>query len=143
MALPRRPHRKHYILPRSSRHLFTLRITRGNPDKNKHGLPTFKIAKRQDYDFSFQGIPIFEFSTRKLFAATSLPSGNEAENGNENNAPIADFLSVDGLEPYEAQDPYHEFLSKLPRTRSVAQHFVAHMRKALDSAARPYKTTGR
>ncbi|KAA8574826.1 hypothetical protein EYC84_004071 [Monilinia fructicola] len=77
--------------------------------RNKHGLPTFKIAKRQDYDFSFQGIPIFEFSTRKLFAATSLPSGDEAENENDNNAPIADFLSVDGLKPYDVEDPYREF----------------------------------
>ncbi|KAB8304234.1 hypothetical protein EYC80_003652 [Monilinia laxa] len=87
--------------------------------KNKHGLPTFKVAKRQDYDFSFQGIPIFEFSTRKLFAATSLPSGNEAENENDNNAPIADFLSVDGLKPYDAEDPYQEFPVEVTQNPSL------------------------
>ncbi|KAI9648267.1 hypothetical protein NHQ30_002899 [Ciborinia camelliae] len=83
--------------------------------KNKHGLPTKKIAKRQDYDMSFQGVPIFEFSTRKLFGATYSGSSSNGEmNGdaNENgytNTPISDFLSVDGLKPYDPKDPYEEF----------------------------------
>ncbi|QSZ37569.1 hypothetical protein DSL72_008667 [Monilinia vaccinii-corymbosi] len=68
--------------------------------KKKGGLPTFKIAQRQDYDFSFQGIPIFEFSTRTLFTAPQE---------DDNDVPIADFLSVDGLAPYEPADPYGEF----------------------------------
>ncbi|KAF7960798.1 hypothetical protein EAE96_000471 [Botrytis aclada] len=65
---------------------------------SQNGLPTRKIAKRQDYDFSFQGIPIFEFSTRTLFPPP--------ENPFPNTAPTADFLSVEVTRPYDPSDPY-------------------------------------
>ncbi|ESZ98110.1 hypothetical protein SBOR_1489 [Sclerotinia borealis F-4128] len=102
--------------------------------KNKHGLPTKKIAKRQDYDFSFQGVPIFEFSTRSLFAATFLSSSLSTENGvananansdfNENVEPIADFLSVNNLPPYDPKDPYRQFPSQVTQNPELL-HSIA------------------
>ncbi|CAD6442163.1 27a610fc-df6e-408e-b216-d2051637afc8 [Sclerotinia trifoliorum] len=77
--------------------------------KNKHGLPTKKIARRQDYDFSFQGIPIFEFSTRKLFGPTSPSPSPATFSSPTPQPPISDFLSISSLPPYDPKDPYLPF----------------------------------
>ncbi|TGO37783.1 hypothetical protein BHYA_0089g00220 [Botrytis hyacinthi] len=82
----------------------------------QHGLPTKKIAKRQDYDFSFQGTPIFEFSTRTLFP--------QPENPFPNTAPTADFLSVEVPRPYDPSDPYLEFPLQVSSNPGLLQREV-------------------
>ncbi|KAF7864001.1 hypothetical protein EAF04_006966 [Stromatinia cepivora] len=98
--------------------------------KKKHGLPTKKIARRQDYDFSFQGIPIFEFSTRKLFGPT-IPSTSSSTTSSTSHDPptasqpsISDFLCISDLPPYEPQDPYLPFPPHISQNPELLQHFA-------------------
>ncbi|TGO89458.1 hypothetical protein BPOR_0108g00050 [Botrytis porri] len=81
----------------------------------QRGLPTKKIAKRQDYDFSFQGVPIFEFSTRTLFPQpeNQIPFSNTA--------PTGDFLSVEVPRPYDPSDPYHPFPAQVSQNPGLLQ----------------------
>jgi hypothetical protein len=37
---------------------------------NSRGIPTTKVALRQDFDFSFQGVPVWEFSNKSYLPTT-------------------------------------------------------------------------
>ncbi|TGO65673.1 hypothetical protein BOTNAR_0075g00230 [Botryotinia narcissicola] len=101
---------------------------------SQHGLPTKKIAKRQDYDFSFQGTPIFEFSTRALFP--------QPENPFPNTAPTADFLSIEVPRPYDPSDPYLEFLPQISRNPVLLQREVRKYARAAGVAGEELHTYG-
>ncbi|EDN96090.1 predicted protein [Sclerotinia sclerotiorum 1980 UF-70] len=116
--------------------------------KNKHGLPTRKIARRQDYDFSFQGTPIFEFSTRDLFGPVSPspttfyssnhpnPHSTSHEPSPTNQPPISDFLSISGLPPYNPKDPYLPYPPHISQNPTKHQQFA---RKYAHAAGVPYE----
>ncbi|KAJ8066075.1 hypothetical protein OCU04_005167 [Sclerotinia nivalis] len=120
--------------------------------KNKYGLPTKKIARRQDYDFSFQGIPIFEFSTRELFSPTSPSTFPSSSNSNShstshepsttNQPPISDFLSISGLPPYDPQDPYLPFPPHISQNPELLQHFARKYAHAAGVPAEELRTFG-
>ncbi|KAF7902753.1 hypothetical protein EAF00_002656 [Botryotinia globosa] len=101
---------------------------------SQHGLPTKKIAKRQDYDFSFQGTPIFEFSTRTLFP--------QPENPSPNTAPTADFLSIEVPRPYDPIDPYLEFPPQVSRNPGLLQREVRKYARAAGVTGEELHTYG-
>ncbi|TGO65537.1 hypothetical protein BCON_0002g01230 [Botryotinia convoluta] len=100
----------------------------------QHGLPTKKIAKRQDYDFSFQGIPIFEFSTRTLFP--------QPENSFPNTAPTADFLSIEVPRPYDPDDPYLPFPLQVSQNPGLLQREVRKYARAAGVKGEELRTYG-
>ncbi|TGO30667.1 hypothetical protein BPAE_0004g01260 [Botrytis paeoniae] len=101
---------------------------------SQHGLPTKKIAKRQDYDFSFQGTPIFEFSTRKLFP--------QPENPFPNTAPTADFLSIEVPRPYDPSDPYLAFPAQVSQNPGLLQREVRKYARAAGVKGGELRTYG-
>ncbi|TGO80372.1 hypothetical protein BELL_0008g00060 [Botrytis elliptica] len=100
----------------------------------QHGLPTKKIAKRQDYDFSFQGVPIFEFSTRTLFP--------QPENPYPNTVPTADFLSIEVPRPYDPSDPYLEFPLQVSQNPGLLQREAQKYARAVGVTGEELRTYG-
>ncbi|CCD53611.1 hypothetical protein BofuT4_P136560.1 [Botrytis cinerea T4] len=100
---------------------------------SQHNLPTKKIAKRQDYDFSFQGIPIFEFSTRTLFPPEiPLP----------NTAPTADFLSIEVPHPYDPNDAYLAFPAQVSQNPELLQRETRKFARAVGVKGEELRTYG-
>ncbi|TEY52439.1 hypothetical protein BOTCAL_0258g00090 [Botryotinia calthae] len=100
---------------------------------SQHNLPTKKIAKRQDHDFSFQGIPIFEFSNRTLFPPeTTLP----------NTAPTADFLSIEVPHPYDPIDAYLAFPPQVSQNPELLQRETRKFARAVGVKGEELRTYG-
>ncbi|KAF5871809.1 uncharacterized protein Bfra_008833 [Botrytis fragariae] len=116
------PPLKHNNLPHPTRHHTPPSLLEPTFSHTQHGLPTKKIAKRQDYDFSFQGTPIFEFSTRILFP--------QPENPFPNTAPTADFLSVEVPRSYNSDDPYLPFPLQVSQNPGLLQREVRKYARA-------------